>query len=413
MRKLNLSRILNQTLPKMKYHINWPGLGVSLSISILLFMLLMLGTILGMKNLEAQIPTANDDYFGIESYLNSRPQVQCVHEPVLPQANQSITISANVVDESLAPKVAGSIEIVINSNRTELVIPSKNINNSSSLNYTIGPFTNNLTTISYSCSATDNSTSELSFTGMKKIVIGAFNDSSRAIPVVYTGNRSSNMDILFVANNKTFSSPMDPNFLIDVQRAIALYYNQSVFLENQNKTNFWIAQDMGEARNNCESIPPANWNSAYLSFDAAVILHRDDFIRDCTRNDQELSTANIATQEEEGYVLLHEVGHRPFGLADEYDSGGFYESSAPWQNVYNSEQACTTDPLATGKTCRKIPYEYGLNKYFTSDGQPNDVMVDNGQLEDLDKRRIEKWFENCLSPPDNIPGPPAICGTER
>jgi hypothetical protein len=379
----------------------------------LLIMVLMSGTILGMKNLEAQIPTANDDYFSIESYLNSRPQVQCVHEPVLPQANQSITISANVVDESLAPKVAGSIEIVINSNRTELVIPSKNINNSSSLNYTIGPFTNNLTTISYSCSATDNSTSELSFTGMKKIVIGAFNDSSRAIPVVYTGNRSSNMDILFVANNKTFSSPMDPNFLIDVQRAIALYYNQSVFLENQNKTNFWIAQDMGEARNNCESIPPANWNSAYLSFDAAVILHRDDFIRDCTRNDQELSTANIATQEKEGYVLLHEVGHRPFGLADEYDSGGFYESSAPWQNVYNSEQACTTDPLATGKTCRKIPYEYGLNKYFTSDGQPNDVMVDNGQLEDLDKRRIEKWFENCLSPPDNIPGPPAICGIER
>jgi hypothetical protein len=170
---------------------------------------------------------------------------------------------------------------------------------------------------------------------------------------------------------------------------------------------------MGEARNNCESIPPANWNIAYLSFDAAVILHRDGSIRDCTRNDKEFSTANVATLANKVYVLLHEIGHRPFGLADEYDSGGLYESSSPWQNVFNGEQACTTDALVMGKTCRKIPYEYGLNKYFTSDGQPNDVMVDNGQLENLDKRRIEKWFENCLSPPDNIPGPPPICGTER
>jgi hypothetical protein len=395
-------RILIEFLPQMKYNRIRPGLGVSSAISVLLILLIS-GTILGMKNLDAQIP-AFDDY-DLDSYLTSGLQVQCIHEPVLPQANQPITLSAKLVDDSLAPKVADSIEIVINSNRTEPVIPSKNVSSSSTLNYTIGPFTN-LTTISYGCNVIDNSTSASSFTGMKKIAIGAFNESSsRAIPVLFTGNRSSNLDILFVASNKTFSGPTDPSFLIDVQRAIALYYNQSIFLENQNKTNFWIAQDMGEARNNCESIPPGNWNIEYLSFDAAVILHRDDFIRDCTRNDKELSTANMATIAKEGFVLLHEIGHRPFGLADEYDSGGLYESSAPWQNVFNGDQACTTDALGTGKTCRKIPFEYGLNKYFTSDGQPDDIMVDNRQLKDLDKRRIDKWFENCLSPPDSIPGP--------
>jgi hypothetical protein len=413
MSKLNLSRISIQILPKMKYNMNWPGLGVSLSMSILLIALLLSGTILGMKNVEAQIPAADD--YSIESYFNSGLQVQCIHEPVWPQANQPITISAKAVNGSLAPKVAGSIEIVINSNRTEPVIPPKNITSSSTLNYTIGPFKNLTTTVSYGCSVIDNGTSELSFTGMKKIVIGAFNESSTAIPVLYTGNRSSNMDILFVPDNKTFSSPMDPNFLIDVQRAIALYYNQSIFLKNQNKTNFWIAQDMGEARNNCESIPPANWNIAYLSFDAAVILHRDDSMRDCTRNDKELSTANMATLEKEGYVFVHEIGHRPFGLADEYDYGGLYESSAPWRNVFNGEQACTTDELTLkmGKTCRKIPYEYGLNKYFTSDSQPDDMMVDNGQLNDLDNRRIEKWFEDCLSPSDNTSASPARCTRER
>ena len=409
MRNLNLARIFIEIWLKMKYNTNWPDLGVSSAIIISLILVIS-GTISGMKKLEAQIPGFDD--YSIDSYLTSGLQVQCIHEPLLPQANRPITISAKAVDDSLAPKVADSIEIVINSNRTESVIPSKIINGSSTLNYTIGPFTS-LTTISYGCTAIDNSTSALSFTGMKKIVIGAFNESSRAIPVLYTGNRSANMDILFVANNKTFSGPMDPSFLIDVQRAIVLYYNQSIFLQNQNKTNFWIAQDMGEARNNCESIPPGNWNDEYLSFDAAVILHRDDFIRDCTRNDKELSTANMATLEKEGYVLLHEIGHRPFGLADEYDSGGLYESSAPWQNVFNGGQACTTDALEMGKTCRKIPYEYGLNKYFTSDGQPDDIMVDNRQLKDLDNRRIEKWFENCLSPPDSIPAPPAHCARER
>jgi len=391
----------------MEINRNWPRLGVSFAIPILLIVLLS-GISLGVRNLEAQLSA--DDY-SIESYLNPRLQVQCIHEPVLPQANQPITVSAKAVDESLAPEVADSIEIVINSSGTGPVIPIKEINSSSTLNYTFGPFTN-LTTVSYGCSAIDNSTSALSFTGMKKIVVGAFNES-RATPVLFTGNRTSNMDILFIADNKTFSNPMDPNFLIDVQRAIVLYYNQSIFLKNQNKTNFWIAQDMGEARNNCESIPPANWNIAYLSFDAAVILHRDDFIRDCTRNDKELSTANIAMPANKSYVLLHEIGHRPFGLADEYDSGGLYESSAPWQNVFNGEQSCTIDALTMTKTCRKIPYEYGLNKYFTSDGQPNDLMVDNKQFRELDNRRIEKWFENCLAPPDNVPAPPAYCGTER
>jgi hypothetical protein len=387
---------------------NWPDLGISSAI-LMSIIVLIWGTFLGIKNSQAQMPGSD---YSIESYLKANPDVQCIHTPVLPQANQTITVTARVVNGSLAPEVAKSIEIVVlNTGRAEPVIASKNINGSSSLNYTIGPFTN-LTTLSYGCHAADNSTSALLFTGMKTIVIGAFNESSRAVPVLLTGNRSSNLDILFIADNISFSSPTDPNFLADVERAILLYYNQSILLQNQNKTNFWIAQDMGQAKNNCESIPPANWNSEYLSFDAAVILHRDDSIRDCTSNDKEISTANMATLATEGSILLHEIGHRPFGLADEYDSGGSYESSSPWQNVYNGEQVCSTDALDMGKTCRKIPYEYGLNKYFTSDGKPNDLMVDNGQFEDLDNRRIEKWFENCLSPPDSVPAPPASCGAE-
>ena len=385
-------------------------LGINSAISIYI-LLLMSGTILGIENSQAQMSAAD---YSTESYLQPQLQMQCIHTPVLPRPDQSITITARVVDESLAPSVAYSIEIVIDTNRTELVIPSKSVNSSSTLNYTIGPFTN-LTAISYGCRGIDNSTSALLLTGMKRIVIGAFNES-RAIPVLFTGNVSTNMDTLFIADNKTFSSPTDPDFLIDVERAIAVYHNQSILLKNQNKTNFWIAQDMGQVENNCGSIPPANWGSEYVSFEAAVILHRDDSIRDCTMPGKEISTANMATLAREGHLLLHEIGHRPFGLADEYDNPGFFISSYPYQNVFNNKQDCEnyiqeiqlSDPLGLERTCRKIPYEDSL-EYFTADSKPNDLMVDNKQFQGLDNRRIEKWFENCLAPPDSVPAPPAYC----
>lgn len=365
-------------------------------------------TVLGTRDSQAQMPESD---YGIESYFNASPAVQCIHRPILPQSNQAIAVTASLVDGSQAPEVAKSIEIVFNTSKGNQDIPSKNINGSSSFNYSIGPFPN-LTTISYGCHATDNGTSALLSTGMRTIAIGGFNESSRAIPVLYTGNRSVNMDILFVADNISFSSPTDPAFLTDVENAILLYYNESILLQNQNKTNFWIARDMGQAKHSCESILPADWDNEYFSYDAAVILHRNNSIRDCTSNDKEISTANMATLATQGSVLLHEIGHRPFGLADEYDSGGSYESSSPWQNVYNGEQSCSIEAIEMGKICRKIPYEYGLNKYYTSDGKPNDLMVDNGQFEDLDNRRIEKWFDNCLAPSDSIPAPLALCGEE-
>ena len=411
--KINPSAIFIFILfKKMSADITWSGLVVSLAISIVIAVL-MSPSIFSTKHSEAQ--TSASDY-GRESYLQSDLEVKCTHTPVFPQANLPITIIAGLVDKSLAPKVADSLEIVIDANITGTVIPNKTIINSSSLNYTIGPFPN-LTTISYGCRATDNSTSTSLFTGIKKIAIGGINESSgasRAIPVLYTGNRSTNLDMLFIADNKSYSSSTDPNFLNDVESAIAIYYNQSILLQNQNKTNFWIAQDMGQVKDNCEPIPPANWNSQYVSFEAAVILHRQDSVRDCTMPSTQLSTANMATVAKEGYLLLHEIGHQTFGEADEYDNPGFFISSYPYQNVFNTIQDCESyiqDTLAFEKVCRRIPYRDSL-EYFTADTKLNDVMVDNKQMQDLDKRRIEKWFENCLTPPDSIPPPPAHCKGE-
>jgi hypothetical protein len=411
MSKINLPAIHTFISSAMAYNITRPGLGVN-SVVVISILVLISITIFGIKDSQAQV-SASD--YSTQSSLQPELQIQCSHLPVLPQADQPITVSAKVVDESFAANAADSIEIIIDTNRTEPVVPSNSITSSSRLNYTFGPFTN-LTTISYGCHGIDNSTSTLLFSGMKQIVVGAFNESNNAIPILFTGNRITNMDILFIADNKSFSGPTDPNFLIDVERAIGVYYNQSILLKYQNKTNFWIAQDMGQIKNNCESIPPTNWYSEYPSYEAAVILHRDGSIRDCTMPGKGISTANMEMVRDEGYLLLHEIGHRPLGLADEYDNPGFFISSYPYQNVFNSLQDCESyiqetqllDLLAPEKICRKIPYQDSL-EYFTADTKPNDLMVDNKQFQDLDNRRIQKWFEFCLAPPNSKQGHELDC----
>lgn len=117
-----------------------------------------------------------------------------------------------------------------------------------------------------------------------------------------------------------------------------------------------------------------------------------------------------------GYLLLHEIGHRPFGLADEYDNPSIIISSHPYQNVFDNKQQCEDvlnnlplRELQVNAECRKIHLQIGANEYYTFDTTPNDLMVDNKQFQELDTRRIEKWFEGCLMPDDNNPPPPEHC----
>ena len=387
----------------------WPNLGIFSPVSLFIMLSLLSSVALVIKDSRAQTSLSFDE-------LDTKPKLQCFHTPILPQPNETITITARALNGSLAPKIVN--EIMINTSNTEPAI----IHNNSNFTSRIGPFAN-LTTISYGCSAIDNSSSSsVTFTGTKKITVGSSFNGSSAIPVILTGDRNSNIssevnnniDILFIADNKSFSSPRDPGFLNDVEKAIQIYYNQSLFLENQNRTNFWIAQDMGQvgvaADGTCTIMRPTNWDFKYQSFDAAVILHRNKQIRDCTLNDSEVSTASVESASGLGHVFLHEISHRPFGLADEYDYYGMYDSSSPGRNVYDNKTDCENE---TGKECREILYQGNIT-YFTSDPKLDDMMVNNKQFHDLDGERIGMWFNKCLTPYDDVPSSrPEYCPHQK
>jgi hypothetical protein len=328
--------------------------------------------------------------------LPSQPNlgVQCIHDPTLPQGAENVTISATAVNSTVDAVLVDSIEIFLNNNMTLPVATAKDV---SSLNYTLKPSLDS-PLLSYSCRILDNNTTV--FSGWKIVRIETI-----ALPIIFTTDTNKALDILLIADNNSYSSPTDPRFLSDVQKAIEAYYNRTDFLKNQDMINFWVAQDMGEARAECDIGPPSNWDSAYAFADVGVILHGDSSIRDCALlGSEELFTTNMELTGTENITLLHETGHRPFGLADEYDGDGAYFVNDQLPNIFRSGELCKQDDSAKGRECRKIASAEG-ELFFTSDISPDDLMADNLKLQPLDQRRIQWWFDchrnynNCNASP--------------
>jgi hypothetical protein len=105
-----------------------------------------------------------------------------------------------------------------------------------------------------------------------------------------------------------------------------MYYNETIFLRNQDAINFWMSTVGGDAKGECIPEPPRYWPE--LPFpEIGIILHRDNSVRDCALFAKNLFTANMAVEGRANIALLHETA-RVLGEADEYggldDSQGAY-----------------------------------------------------------------------------------------
>jgi hypothetical protein len=86
----------------------------------------------------------------------------------------------------------------------------------------------------------------------------------------------------------------------------------------------------------CHLEPPDGLASRYLFADAVVLVHKE-VCRD-------LATGRLFSTEPTSFLTaVHESGHRPFGLADEYDRDGGYFTSDIFPNLFSSEEACNAD----------------------------------------------------------------------
>ena len=335
-------------------------------------------------------------------------QIYCLHTPIWPQPGEDITITAVALDDNLQPKEVDNVQILITTDPD----PTASVDNDFFAAATVDP---SETDFMYLCQVENNG--NFVDTSWRELDVGT-ETGERAISVLSTGSDDFSQDIVFVPDQDNYSSANDPVFLKDVEKSIDAYYlGGLVFLENQGSVNFWLSQDTGNAvsfeNSDCDHDEPATWNTDFAFANTGVLLHDespgppDDF-RNCASNG--LASANINDPDPKiRNVLVHELGHQPFGLADEYcntrpgsesskcDGGYFQTPDAP--NVFETEPACLNDPDRGGKACQEILSQNKKTKnqdFFTYDPVKDDLMVDNQLPEFLDIRRILHVFGLCM-----------------
>jgi hypothetical protein len=192
-------------------------------------------------------------------------------------------------------------------------------------------------------------------------------------------------------------SPSDPG------RPVNNPADFAIFLANQDKFNFWIANERGhlDTSGDCEHEGPQ------IGFaDSHVLLHNKVF-RDCQNPD----LRTFSSFAHNPGTILHESGHGLFGLADEYCCDGGYFQTATNPNIYLKRQPppppvrlrCADDAPNLGRTaadCRDfsedIPFWFDTD-WSTSEPATDDLMADIGKPQAADIRRIEAVFAACLN----------------
>jgi hypothetical protein len=139
---------------------------------------------------------------------------------------------------------------------------------------------------------------------------------------------------------------------------------------------------------------PANWAADYSWRDSGAILHRDRF-RDCA------NSGVFSSEPTSLGTVLHETGHSPMGLADEYCCDGGYFEASPNPDLWDTLAECQADAPSLGRVasdCRTITDSRPTppNNWFTSEPTPNDLMnADRHPPQAADIRRMDWFFTNC------------------
>jgi PKD repeat protein len=337
----------------------------------------------------------------VEPAYASNLRVKCMHRPVWPKPTDVVNITAESFYSNGTPNYDTDIlEIWVNDKNTPAISYWGEV-----VRHQAGPF--NDPSFAYGCRVVHQGVPV--FSGWRYVTVGD-TASSAAIPVLYTGPKSSSIDIVFIADRDDYTGPDDDMFLRNVSTVIySGYYYEDVFLRNQDKMNFWLADKMGDASHtppdDWDFEPPSNWDEDYTFADAGAILHMDLF-RDAARTKDRI----FSTEPYEPWTARHEAGHIPFSLADEYEPDGGYFETPHYPNIFEELEDCEEDAPRLGRTpsdCRLIEeegsYWWDDGRWYTSEPAGNDLMDNSGPAQAADIRRIDWLFTMCDSAQCEVP----------
>lgn len=313
--------------------------------------------------------------------------IRCLQRPLNPQFGDSVTITAETLDgAAAATKIVDSITIEVNNTQ------AAQTTGVSQATYTFVPveprfrmrcFANNLA----------GATPEVADTWTRDVRVGETGEV--AAPIGIMGSSARNIDVVAMPDSSSYpggwKSALFQNELYDA--IWDGYYSDPFVLGVQDKISLWIAKTEGGVSGtatDCDPIiAPENWDQ-YSFADTGWILHNDAH-RDCA----EIAMRLFSSLNSNPVVAVHETGHSPFGLADEYCCDGGYFQSEELPNVFSSLAACIAEaPLvgAVASDCRVI-----TGSWYTLDPASNDIMVDNATFNTLDIRRWRWLLNQCVN----------------
>lgn len=359
--------------------------------------------------------------FRVEVDQDAPPQtaddalVRCLHSPLWPRPGDDVTITVEALDPALnvgdtiqdtsSTPAPALVNRAVTADRLEVWVNDKNAadhvaTTTTSTTYTINDI--NAGDLVYSCKVATGD--EESFTGWRRTRVGAPAQGA-AIPVVMTGGRANRVDVVLTPDGDDYTGPGDAAFQTAVSNVInGAYYGQGFFLARQQGFNFWLADRTGDAERvpdptpadpantRCVLTAPTNWGEDYTWADTGALLHANTF-RDCASNGM------FSSEPTSVGTALHETGHSPFGLTDEYCCDGGYWENTPNATLWDTQAECQADAPSLGRVasdCRSI-METGGGTWWTSEPNPNDLMnSDRRPPQAGDMRRIDWFFTECL-----------------
>ncbi len=366
--------------------------------------------------------TRESDIRPDSAIAGTAPRIRCTHAPLIPVTGEPIVITASSVNATGGAILAEQFNIFFASALgvnapTSMPATPAGVCSVGATGTTTCAITQTVpvgsAAFSYGCSTTVAGLD--AWSGWKTAPIGLTADDD-PIPVVRTGSSESRIDIVFAPDRNSYPDISGRAFQNDVAAAILNgYYSEDIFLMNQDHFNFWIAQQPGLVSDftasDCDHEPPSDWSDNYGFADLGVIMHTWDrpagapAFRDCAPGGESYVSSPAGAPR----TLLHETGHTPFGLADEYCCDGGYFEAEP-ANIYSEwgndlTEDCRADLANLGRTtgCRLVDVGAGTiigtgpfsNFHSTSEPPSNDLMNDNRTPQAADIRSFNEMFTRC------------------
>ncbi|GAA4983851.1 hypothetical protein [Kineococcus glutinatus] len=381
-----------------------PGGAEAVEVDVALRPCALTGTVTG--GCSRQIVSADGDeiVFVVDVLLPTATpglRVQCLHTPIWPVPGAVVTIRATALDGAGAPLAVADR---VSTKREGVQVASV-----TGTATTTHQFTAVGEQFSYECEAEDAGGEQAATTTPRTVRVGPTADL--AVPIVHTGPGDRRIDVVVLPDTDAYVGWADPDFLWDLPAALlGGYYGEEFTLANQGAFNLWIGRSVADIDwppsppgtpnpPPCTITPPEDWDR-YGFAEVGWILH-DDPHRDCARGALRL----FGAFDGDPRISIHETGHVPFGLADEYCcDGGYFTGETP--NVYAELADCQADAPAVGRAptaCRSLGATTDMQTWFTSDpdtglpGVADDLMVDQGPLQALDRRRWTNLLTSCTT----------------